>query len=187
MALLRRRLHTRLAAWSLVLLCAGAAAVEPLRAAPSRIVSQQSIYAAFVVNVARFIQWPANVLADPESPLVIGTFERDPINPSLDAAVTGEKIANHPVVSVRIHSLDDLNKCQVVYVSAGDRRTNAVLSRIAGRPILSIGTADGFLALGGQVRFVSQPPHTGLEINVENLRNSGLQARAQLLRLATTR
>jgi hypothetical protein len=71
----------------------------------------------------------------------------------------------------------------VVYLSRGLARP-AVLARLANRPILTVSDAEGFLELGGHVRFVAQSTGTRLRMSVPNLKASGLESRAQLLRLA---
>lgn len=159
-------------------------AVVPSAQAASSAVAQQSVYAAFVVNITRFIQWPDSAFSGPDAPIVIGTFARDPINGELDGAVRGELVGTRPLRTIRIRSLDDLATCHLVYMAGSEPQKQAVLARIAGKPILSISDGDGFLDLGGHVRFVPRPPHTQLRIGLDNLRASGLQARAQLLRIA---
>src|SRR5689334_14172347 len=88
----------------------------PPASSPS-LVSPQAIYAAFTLNLTHFITWPEGVLGSAGTPLLIGTFPRDPINEQLDEAARGEVVDGHPVRTMRIQSLDDLGKCQVVFIS----------------------------------------------------------------------
>jgi hypothetical protein len=157
-----------------------------LAAAPPLVVTTEAVYAAFVINLTRFVSWPASAFRTGDSPLVIGTFPRDALNAELDNAAVGEAVNGHPLQTIRIQSLNDLAKCQVVFISRTNNRQAAILAHCAGKPILLIGDGDGLLEAGGHVRFVSQPPHTRLRISVENLRASGLECRAQLLRAAAT-
>ena len=184
MPLLIRHDWLRSSALAVVLAANGPCASQLWASPASETVDQQSVYAAFVVNITRFIQWPDAVFAQPDSPLVIGTFPKDPINEFLDAAVVGESAATHPLKTMRIQNLDDLSRCNVVYITGSAAVKQSVLARIANKPILSVSDDKGFIELGGHVRFVPRPPHTQLRIGVANLRASGLQARAQLLRLA---
>jgi hypothetical protein len=169
-----------------LLLTLGSVAAERAANAPVSlpVASTQAVHAAFTLNLTRFITWPEATFATSDAPLVIGTFPRDPVNEELDAAVRGEVVNGHPVRTMRIQSFDDLPKCHVVFISHNNTRQAAVLQQVARKPILTIGDGDGFLELGGHVRFVPQPPRIGLRISVENLRASRLEARAQLLRLA---
>lgn len=173
--------------WAILLAFAGAgeifAATSTTQNAPA-LVSTPEIYAAFTLNLTRFVTWPEASFADPTAALVIGTFPRDPINEHLDRLSAKEKFNDRPIRTIRLQSLDDVAKCHVIFVPKNHPRQASVLQRAAGKPILTIGDADGFLELGGHVRFVPQPPHTRLKISVNNLKASGLTGRSQLLRLA---
>jgi hypothetical protein len=169
-----------------LLVVTGALGFAPRAFSAPPVATTEAVYAAFTLNLTRFITWPESALGPTGSPFVIGTFPRDPINAELDAAVQGESVGSHPVHTIRLRSLNDVQKCQIVFVSHGTADPDAVVQRAERRPILTISDMDGFLALGGHVRFVPQPPHTKLQISANNLRASGLEARAQLLRLAAT-
>lgn len=160
------------------------AANSPAGAKPRAIVSTQAVYAAFTLNLTRFVSWPESAFAEPEAALMIGTMPRDPINAHLDAAAKLERFNNRPIRTIRIRNMDDVAKCHVIFMPKNHPRQAAVLERAAGKPILTISDAEGFLALGGHVQFVPQPPHTKLKVSVENLKASGLAGRSQLLRLA---
>jgi hypothetical protein len=176
--------------WWLAALACGLAPAVTAAPAPTLTAkvpaSPDAIYAAFTVNLTRFVTWPAAAMPADDSPLLIGTFPRDPINRELDAAVQGEAINGHPLQTYRLRTLDDVRRCQVVFVSRGVANPAAVLARVGHRPILTISDVDDFLALGGHVLFVPRPPHIGLQISAVNLRASGLEARSQLLRIAAT-
>lgn len=159
-------------------------AATPARATTPAIATTQAVQAAFTLNLTRFISWPETAFSSPEAPLVIGTFPRDPINAELDAAARGEVVNGHPVRIVRIQSAADLSKCHVLFMSENHGRPAAMLPRVARRPVLTISDADGFLELGGHVRLVEEPPRLSLRISADNLKASGLEGRAQLLRLA---
>jgi hypothetical protein len=177
----RRQLLVGLATGMAAVLLSGLEAA-PVRSAP---VGTQAVYAAFTLNLTRFVIWPETAFADAQAPLVIGTFPRDPINEHLDPAAEKEAAHERPIRTIRIQSLDDVSRCHVIFVPKNHPRAASVLERARGRPILTVGDADGFLDLGGHVRFVPQPSHTTLRVSVENLKASGLIGRSQLLRLAS--
>ena len=145
-----------------------------------------AIYAAFIVNLTRFITWPEGALVPKDAPLLIGTFDRDPINAELDAATRGEFVGGHPLRTIRLRSAADVARCQVVYFSHGVADAGLVLREAEHHPILTVSDTNDFLEMGGHVRFIAQPPHTRLQISAVNLKQSGLEARAQLLRIAAT-
>src|SRR4051812_2706838 len=94
-------------------------------------VDREELYVAFTLNLTRFITWPENAFATPDAPLVIGTFPRDPINSALDEAARTEKFEGRAVRTIRIQSLDDVEKCNVVFLSRNDSaRPASVLARV---------------------------------------------------------
>jgi hypothetical protein len=166
-------------------LCA-IAVVPRVPAAAPPVATTPAVYAAFTLNLTRFITWPEAVFATRDAPFVIGTFAKDPINAELDEAVQGQSVNGHPIRTLRLDSPADVLRCHVVFVGAANgRHLAAVVQRAARRPILTVSDADGFLEMGGHVRFVPRPPHIALSISADNLKTSGLEARAQLLRLAS--
>ena len=158
------------------------AATPAASAAPSPAFDKQAVYAAFTLNLTRFISWPETAFPAPGSPLVIGSFSRDPINASLDAAVRGESVDGHPLRTIRIQTLEDVGRCHLVFLAKGNALQAAVLRGCAGKPILTVSDADGFIELGGHVGFVPQATHIRLSISATNLKSSRLEARSQLLR-----
>jgi hypothetical protein len=168
-----------------MLTCGHAQAPAPRPPATTALVDTHAVYAAFTVNLTRFVTWPEGTFANRDAPIVIGSFPRDAINPALDDAVKGESVEGHPLRTMRIQSLDDLAKCQVVFLSKSNATRPAVLARVEHKPVLTVSDADGFLELGGHVWFESRPPHTRPRISAENLKASGLEVRSQLLRLAS--
>ena len=166
---------------------AGAALPAAERPASPLPPDTQDLYVGFILNLTRFITWPEGVFPSANAPIVIGTFPRDPLNQALDAAAQTEVVDGHPVRTLRLQSLDDVGWCQVIFISRRDGiRPAAALARLAHRPILAIGDADGFLELGGHFRFLPRGAKIGLQVSAENLKASGLEARAEVLRLATS-
>lgn len=170
----RRRLIRSL----LLLAAAGSAGAQPA--------DRASVYAAFTLNVARFVSWPPATFPAADSPLVIGTAEHDPINPALDHAAGLEPVNGHPVRTIRIRGLEDLAACHVVFLSEDTPRQPAILARLKDLPVLTIGDSPGFLELGGHVGFVRRASRVAIKVEPRHLKASGLEARAQLLRLAET-
>lgn len=173
-------------AWASGALLVLASWAGPAARSAGMLATTEAVHAAFTLNLTRFITWPAEAFAAPDAPFVIGTFPRQAINDSLDTAGRDEQVNGHPVRTVRLQSLDDIAKCHAIFVSKSDARLTAVLQRTNGKPILTISDAEGFLELGGHVRFVAQPPNIKLSISAINLKRSLLEARAQLLRVAAT-
>jgi hypothetical protein len=159
------------------------AAPAPLRA--QRKFDEREIKATFLFNFAQFVEWPAGSFADPQAPLVIGVLGDDPFDTVLDAVVRGEVIKNRPLVVTRFRRAEDVGACHILFVSSSERLQYArILEVLQGRPILTVGDADGFATNGGMIRFITEKNHVRLRINLGAARGARLTISSQLLRAA---
>ncbi len=84
----------------------------------------------------------------------------------------------------RAASVGELPSCHIVYLgygSSGSRR--AALSKLDGQPVLTVGSAPGFLREGGIIRFqVSN--HVELGINLDRANVAALKIPTRMLEVA---
>lgn len=140
--------------------------------------------AAFVLNFARYIEWPASVFASPQAPLVVCLVGRDTLGPAL-AALDGRQVQGR-AMKVRLRVVpDELRGCHLVFIGeAEERRSQTVLRALAGQPVLTVSDTDRFTESGGCVRIVLAEERLQFEVNRAALEQAQLKASASLLRLA---
>ena len=161
-----------------------------LVAAPTLLCAQRTfdereIKATFLFNFAQFVEWPAASFADPRAPLVVGVLGDDPFDTVLDAVIRGEVIKNRPLVVTRFRRVEDIVVCHILFISSSEAsRYSRILEVLQGRPILTVGDADGFATSGGMIRFITEKSHIRLRINLGVARDAGLTISSQLLRVA---
>ena len=159
--------------------------VAPAVTRAQRQFDEREIQATFLFNFAQFVEWPAAAFADPRAPFVIGVVGDDPFGAILDIVVRGEVIKQHPFAVARARRVEDIGACHVLFVSASEApRYPEILGALQGRPILTVGDADGFATSGGMIRFVTENRHVRLRINLNAARGAGLTISSQLLRAA---
>lgn len=146
---------------------------------------ERKVQAGFLLNFARYVEWPAEAFPTAGSPLRIGVLGDDPFGVFLDQTVQGETVNGHGVVVQRSQAVDTLRECQIVFVS----RSAAVqegkdLAVLAGRPILTVGEVAGFAHRGGVVNFYLDNARVRFEISRLASERAGLKVSPQLLRLA---
>jgi hypothetical protein len=169
----------RLAA--IALLLSGA----PELPAQTEISREYQVKAVFLFNFAQFIAWPTNVFADAQTPLTIGVLGDDPFDSFLDETVRGEKIGEHPLVIQRYRRVEDVQGCQILFISRSEgRRTQQILAGLKDKNILTVGDIDGFIKDGGIVRFVTEENKIHFKINLEAAKSANLTISSKLLRLA---
>ncbi|MBI3890966.1 MAG: DUF4154 domain-containing protein [Candidatus Wallbacteria bacterium] len=90
LAILRYAAHSCRVAWLLAVLLAAvlaarAPAADPLSA------HEDEIKAAYLYNVAKFVEWPAETLPNPDAPLTIGVLSDEGFARVLEAALVGKR------------------------------------------------------------------------------------------------
>lgn len=195
MAFLTRRVRNRRlgaawlrpAAWLVgVLLLRGLA---PDMAAQTPTSGEYQLKAAFLYKLAQFVEWPARAFRAADAPLIIGVVGEDPFGPYLDELVKGEKVGNRPLVVRRFRRADDVDDCHMLFVCRSETGgLAALLAKLRGRSVLTVGDTDAFTRQGGMVRFATEGGKIRLKISVANIEAdpaSGLQPSSKILSPAT--
>lgn len=148
--------------------------------------SEYQLKAAFVYNFAKFIDWPPKVYAAPQSPFSICILGTDPFGAVIDDALRGKTVEDHPVIVQRIKEVAAARRCQIVFVSASERRRLPdILASLKGANVLVVGDSDGFAAAGGAIELTLQDNRVRFTINPGAADDAGLRISSKLLALAT--
>jgi YfiR/HmsC-like len=171
-------------AWGALLLCAtlgwphltvGAAAPTP----------EYLIKAAYLYKFALFVDWPADAFASRQAPITIGIIGTDPFDTALDRTVQNKRINDRPVVARRLQWNQDLRQCHILFVSASEAsRTDEIVARLQGLPVLIVGETPEFAQRVGSIGFAIDQNKVKLEVNLEHAKRARLNISANLLRVA---
>ena len=177
-----RKLLSGWAAAAPVALCALAALMLAFAAGPARAqVPDTQIKAAFLLNFAKYTEWPAASFATPDSPLKLCIVGRDPFGETLRPTAIGR----HPVSIERGVSDDVLKACHIAYVAESeDRRLPRILALLRRQPVLTVSDIDGFAEAGGMIGLVIDDNRVRFDINSGAANASQLRLSSQLMRLA---
>jgi hypothetical protein len=177
-----RRLGTnRLRAVLLVLL----SAVGPLLWAGTTISKEYQVKALFLFNFAQFVQWPAGTFTGPDDTLNIGILGEDPFGGFLYNIVKGEKANGHPLAVQRFSRIEDVEDCQLLFVSASEsKRLKNILAVMNGKSVLTVSDIEGFARSGGMIRLMMAGGKVHFRINLVSTKKARLRISSKLLRLA---
>jgi len=155
-----------------------AALTACLWAQPNRGAEDQ-VKAAVVVQLARFVEWPAAV--NP-SHFRLCVLSKDRWIPLLEEAARGHTIGGKAITVVRLARPQDAAGCNVVVMGAftGEQPWNGWMRD----PVLSISEEPGFAASGGMIGLVVQGGKVGFELNTAAATRAGLTVSSKLIRLA---
>jgi len=172
----RPRRHWR-PAWVALLLALAAPSVRAQAPVP-----ETQAKAAFVLNFARYVEWPEAAFASREAPLVICVVGSDA---GAFADLANRQAQSRAVRVRRIAGSGDAQGCHVAFFTDSDaRRIGTQLRSLTGRPILTVGDADGFIDQGGAIGLVQSEQRLQFEVNRGALDSAQLKASSQLLKLA---
>jgi hypothetical protein len=166
----------------LILLVSGAR--QPARAQAAA--DEYRIKAAFLFHFAQFIEWPDGALDARDPSLILCIFDDEPRLAEMQSTVEGKLIGSR-VLRVRLLSPAlELQGCNIVFLSRDQaQRQAAVLRRLRGQPMLTVGESANFLSEGGIIRFHLEENKIHFDINHGASDLSHLKISSQLLLLAS--
>lgn len=147
--------------------------------------TEYQIKAAFLFNFAKFVEWPQDAFAAPNSPLVIGVLGDNPFGADLERTVKGKAINSHAFVVKDLHSPAEGTNCEIVFVCTSEKqRLPAIISCLKSNCVLTVGEMDGFTESGGIINFVIRANKVRFEINDDAAKNARLKISSKLTSLA---
>jgi len=138
------------------------------------VADQYQVKAAYLLNFARFVEWPADVLP-PSSPLIIGVVGDNPLDGALEDVLRGKSANGHPIQLRRLRWDDvSLTTCQIVFISNSDEaHLPQILRFLTGTSALTVSDIDRFSLRGGIIEFRMVGNRVRFDIN----RNPAIAAR----------
>jgi hypothetical protein len=165
--------------WGLAVLLPFMSSSQP--AAPT----EYEIKAVWLLNFARFVEWPADAFSSPQAPLVVCVVGRDPFGSALEKTLAGKTIGGRPLAIRRLPADRDLAGCHVIFFSNSEKKKHReLIAKLRGTPVLTVGESDGFLNDEGLIQFVRREDTIRFAVNLESARSTRLKVSANLVKVA---
>jgi hypothetical protein len=146
---------------------------------------EYQVKAAFLLNFAKFIEWPPNVFESEKTPISVCVFGYDPFGRALDDLTRGKNINSRVLLARRITELQDLKACELVFVSEKEgKRLPEILHNLKGTSALVVGEGEDFAELGGGIQFFLENNRLRFAVNVDAVQRAHLTVSSKLLALA---
>lgn len=146
--------------------------------------SAYAVKAAFVFNVANFVEWPASAFASPTAPIKVTVVSAQPI-PDFAAALAGKSVRGRSLTVDTVDQADRLGPTHIVFIAAdAASELRAALKSVGGTPVLTVAEqaidtpSDAVLAVG-----VSQT-RLAFAVNLDSADAASLKISPNLLKLA---
>jgi hypothetical protein len=147
-------------------------------------VSEYSLKAAFLHNFAKYVEWPAEALAEPAEKMVLCLLGEDPFGDVL-GEMEGRSVRGRQIVIDRAAELDDLERCHILFVCRSKKeRLDGILGQLAGVGVLTVSDISGFAERGGMIEMLADEEVVRITINLGATQREGLVVSSRLLALA---
>jgi hypothetical protein len=155
-------------------------ALAPAHAAPT----EYELKAAFIYQIARFVEWPSSPEQFASGPLRLCVLGNSPFGSALDT-IRGKPV-NERKMEVSLLDKDaDIRECNIIFIAApAEKHIERIAALSRGAGMLTIGDTQGFAQRGTMVNFFLESGKIRFEINLEASQRAGLKISSQLLKLA---
>lgn len=169
-----------LCAFAVAALCAGSA--QPIQAPVTSGLSHSEVKAVFLLNFARFTEWPSSAAKGPLTLCVLG----DPdVAASLDDMVGDRPINGRDVTVASIETFRIVRSCHLLYVSGDDpARITEALDAVSSLNVFTVGDGEQLARTGGVAALFPEDGQIRFGINPDALSRAGLRVSSKMLGLA---
>lgn len=168
-----------------MLLLALLALCLPAESARGQAVAKEyQVKAAYLLNFARFVEWPADVLPA-TSPLEIAIVGTDSFGGALDEILRGASANGHPIKLRHVRRDEVLSSYQIVFISASEEKHLPEILRYLGqKSVLTVSDIDRFALRGGVIEFGMVGNRVRFDINRSSAAAAHLTVSSKLLSVA---
>ncbi len=155
-------------------------ALSPAHAAPA----EYELKAAFIYQIARFVEWPPRAGEPAGAPLRLCVFGGNPFGPALET-IRGKQVNGRRMEVSLLDMSADTRECGLLFIAApAEKHLERIAAISRGSGTLTMGDTEGFARRGAIVNFFAESGRVRFEINLEASRHTGLKISSQLLKLA---
>jgi hypothetical protein len=169
----RRRLGAALSALFLVAL--------PLTSQENPTLAEYEVKAAYLLNFARFVDWPPLADRTQDELLSICVLGDDPFEGTLERLARGEVVNGQPIVVRRVSRYEE--SCRILFVSRSERDLFRVLRGVNGN-VLTVGEDERFLFEGGMISFAIENRRVRFDVNLKAAEQASVRISSRLLVVA---
>ncbi|HYC73130.1 MAG TPA: YfiR family protein [Opitutaceae bacterium] len=155
-----------------------------LPAGAADVSKEYQVKAAFLFNIAKFVEWPPERRGEDHEPVVIAVFRHNPFGSELARMVEGRQVNGHPIAVRTVTNEQEIAAAHLVFVPDGQEEAFAGFEPAAAKAgVLTCGESEKFAAVG-VISFLRQGDKVRFVVNLGAADRHHLKLSAQLLKLA---
>jgi hypothetical protein len=153
-------------------------------AAQVQTADEYQVKAAYMYNLAKFVDWPSNSFDSPSQPIQFCVLGQTPLSRPLEDALAGKTVGMRPLLFRQLADSSQVGGCKVLFISLPDeKRLRQSLDQIKSLHILTVGESQEFTGEGGIARFFLDAGRVRLEFNLDAADDAKLRVSSKLLSL----
>ncbi len=158
---------------------------------------EYQIKAAFLFNFLKFVEWPKPKTKDSNEPVIISIIGENVFQDAFDniknKTIEGKKvivkqykgISGLDNASEKHPQIEAIRESHLLFICPSEKiYTPNILESVKEHGVLTVADYKGFLEAGGIINLIMEEKKVRFEINMVAAKQSGVQIRSQLLRLA---
>jgi len=143
------------------------------------------VKAAYLYKFASYVEWPPEVFASEDSPIVVGVIGDDDLEAILSRMIVGKTVNGRPLVTRRLEAKSSLQGLHMLIVGALDKPAlQAIGDAVRGKPVLVVSDAGQERMLDSMISFDLVDHHLRFNVALKPVATSGLKLRALMLTAA---
>lgn len=145
---------------------------------------EYELKAGFLFNFLNFVSW-SEAPEGAATQMVLVVFDTGAVGKVIADTLATETVHGKPVKIILASQPAEARKGHLVFIPATySGELDKVFQAVQGRPVLTVGESNSFIAAGGMINFVRQGAKVRFEINPRAANSAGLKISSRLLRLA---
>lgn len=196
--------QTNLVAYLFVMVAGCVLCLAPTASAASESAKykEYEIKAAFMYNFLKFADWPAEKNEANDKKIIISILGKAPFGDTLES-IEGKSAEDKKVVIKKFKGIEELEKSgekdsnklhpeieairksHLLFICPSEKKhIREILGSVKNHNVLTVADTEGFLEAGGIINFLMEENKVRFEVNMTAAKNTGLEIRSKLLRLA---
>jgi hypothetical protein len=145
----------------------------------------RQVKAAYLYKFASFVEWPPEVFAQGDSPLVIGIMGADALAEDLENMIAGRSANGRKLTVHKLRRGDQLTGSHILFIGKLEKtQMQEIYAAVKEHPVLTVTDSEEAYALGGMINFIVIDERLRFEVALKPAALSHLKISALLLSAA---
>jgi uncharacterized protein DUF4154 len=146
--------------------------------------TEEQVKAAFLYQIARYVEWPGSAFPRPDTPVTIAVLGSESLEIELRQLVKGRTAHDRPIVVQQVKSPGSLSGAHVLFVGRDYRSRFGEVAKAQEPGLLFVTDWENALSAGSMVNFIIVDGRVRFEIALDTTLRSGLKPSSRLLAVA---